>query len=376
MTRRGQQYCSDDVQYPIVWKSFPSTGLSDSCVPAVHAGYFVPLAAPSPRKERKCGCQSQPCEENALMSAMFAVARTWDDVESLMYGDEPENFLLEDETAEALHWTKFPSARDVIAILRKDPETRILPGRPPKDGGSIVRVLDTRDGTQHLGCASSEEEVKFDAWFRQAPLDEALSTPFQLSHFQLSKFFAEGQFLEGFEEEVMGPWRAALDAAGFEYDRCLPYIFISGALDVGSFHHDVSHVIAWQIEGTKRFCGLRTPRTLHGPEQRRKHGQKVVPPEGLREQDVLAKTMKPGCVLFNQLLTPHWVQSPEAELAFSVNLSHGGLRRSNRGRGLCPNEAELVSLCARDPEVAVMFDIKKGWKRASPSVKDEAREAT
>jgi len=66
------------------------------------------------------------------------------------------------------------------------------------------------------------------------------------------------------------------------------YVFISGARDVGSFHHDVSHVVAWQIEGHKRFCGLRCPSTLHPESERRKHGQTVSPPAELTEADVLA----------------------------------------------------------------------------------------
>ena len=134
---------------------------------------------------------------------------------------------------------------------------------------------------------------------------------------------------------------------------------------VGAFHHDVSHVVAWQIEGTKRFCGYCAPRTMHGITERRKHGQAITFPRTLRETDTLAVTMGPGCVLFNQLLTPHWVQSPEPSLAFSLNLSHGGLRRQGKGRGLCANEEELVEWCARDPEMAKMFDVTRGWKAAS-----------
>lgn len=118
-----------------------------------------------------------------------------------------------------------------------------------------------------------------------------------------------GGFLEGFDAKVLEPWKQNLRDGGFEFDRCLPYIFISGARDVGSFHHDVSHVVAWQIEGTKRFCGLRQPSRLHPESQRRKHGQTVAPPKGLRETDVLAVEMPAGTVLFNQLLTPHWVRS-------------------------------------------------------------------
>ena len=80
--------------------------------------------------------------------------------------------------------------------------------------------------------------------------------------------------------------------------------------------------------------------------------------------------MEPGTILFNQLLTPHWVQSPESDLAFSVNLSHGGLRRESTGRGLCANEAELVEACANDSEMAKMFDVKRGWKDVNAPTKN------
>ena len=43
-------------------------------------------------------------------------------------------------------------------------------------------------------------------------------------------------------------------------------------------------------------------------------------------------------VLFNKLLTPHWVEAVGSEVAVSLNISHGGLRL--RGE-LCRNEREL-----------------------------------
>ena len=43
-------------------------------------------------------------------------------------------------------------------------------------------------------------------------------------------------------------------------------------------------------------------------------------------------------VLFNKLLTPHWVEAVGEEVAVSLNISHGGLRL--RGE-LCCNEREL-----------------------------------
>ena len=54
--------------------------------------------------------------------------------------------------------------------------------------------------------------------------------------------------------------------------------------------------------------------------------------------------MPPGVVLFNQLLTPHWVQSPLDTVAFSINLSHGGLRRTGTNRQLCRNEVTPCTL--------------------------------
>lgn len=130
----------------------------------------------------------------------------------------------------------------------------------------------------------------------------------------------------------------------------------------------MSHVVAWQIEGTKRFCGLKEPSKLHPESQRRKHGQNVAMPPGLTESDVLAVDMAPGTILFNQLLTPHWVQSPLDGIAFSVNLSHGGLRRSGTGRGLCRNETEHEAYKASDPAVAAEFDIKRGYKSEEADV--------
>ena len=43
-------------------------------------------------------------------------------------------------------------------------------------------------------------------------------------------------------------------------------------------------------------------------------------------------------MLFNKLLTPHWVEAVGEEVAVSLNISHGGLRL--RGE-LCRNEREL-----------------------------------
>lgn len=289
------------------------------------------------------------------------VADTWEDVERLMYAEEPVNFILQGKPASSLQWDSCPTAACVVDALRADPATRITRGRPPTETQAPVSMLETRDGRSHL--SDSPEDREFEAWFRSAPLEEALASSFTMAHFQLERFYQPGHLLEGFDKDVLQVWKESLHQAGFVYDRCTPYIFISGARDIGSFHHDVSHVVAWQIEGTKRFCSLREPNRLHGAQERAKHGQSVVLPEGLEEEDVLAIRMDAGTILFNQLLTPHWVQSPEESVAFSINISHGGLHRQGTGKGLCTNEAELEALKLADPEFAAIVDVKRGWKK-------------
>ena len=55
--------------------------------------------------------------------------------------------------------------------------------------------------------------------------------------------------------------------------------------------------------------------------------------------------MGPGAVLFNKLLTPHWVDAVGDELSVSINISHGGL--ALRGE-LTQNEAELMQHVLQD----------------------------
>ena len=136
----------------------------------------------------------------------------------------------------------------------------------------------------------------------------------------------------------MEPWQAFLGRAGFTWYRCYPIVFIRGAHVPGRYHMDVSHVVAWQIHGTKVFHGLLDPYRW-APLERAvdpKWREGMVRPEGLRSADVLSYPMPPGTVLWNQLLTPHWVDAgetddgdptaPGREVAASINLSHGGLR--------------------------------------------------
>ena len=161
-----------------------------------------------------------------------------------MYAPEPVNFLLQAGTKAAFRF-EMPAASAVVEALRKDPATRILPGRTQSAAASspavadtscrpgTFSVLETCSGRDHLNSA---QEATFAARFRAMPLAEALATPFNMACFKLDAHMRARGVLAGMGAAVIEPWTRALAAAGFEFDRCLPYVFLSGGLDVGSFH--------------------------------------------------------------------------------------------------------------------------------------------
>lgn len=225
----------------------------------------------------------------------------------------PHNFLMAGECVPFDF--EMPSVEDVIDEIRQDVDARIIPGTK----GDRLNLTDIADD------------------FRKVPIDETVTMQFQMSHFKLGNFYGEGQLFYGFEEQVMNPWQEALAKAGFTWTRCYPIIFISGPGAATNYHMDRSHVIAWQRHGTKRFVGLKDPDRWGPFEERMLPGGEMVRPEGLTDDDTLAYEMEPGDVLWNVLLTPHWVEATD-HVTYSINLSHGGLRLHGE---LCRNEQEL-----------------------------------
>lgn len=235
------------------------------------------------------------------------------------------NFRMAGECA-PFHF-KLPALDRVIAELRDDELVRITTGAR----GNQLALEDVADE------------------FRAQPIEAAMAGPFALAHFKLSRFDAPGKFLHGFETKVLDPWRTALRAAGFTFERCYPIIFISGKNCATNYHMDLSHVVAWQIHGTKRFCGLQDPQRWAPHALRMKaKGPQVSKPAALTETDTLCYDMPPGSVVWNAMLTPHWVEAGD-EVAMSINFSHGGLRYQGQ---LCPHEQELVDYQAAHPESA------------------------
>jgi hypothetical protein len=223
------------------------------------------------------------------------------------------NFRMEGECKFPAY--EFPPLPVVVDAVRNHPESRIW-------RGAKGTSLDKQD------IAES---------FRALPLDEALNVNFQMSHFKLWNFYGSGQILEGFDTKVLNPWLDRLKAVGFKFERFYPIIFMSGKGCCTNFHIDPTNVVAWQIYGTKRFSGTKDPERWVSLETRMgwKNTRK---PDDLTDDDTLVYEMKPGDMLWNAMLTPHWVDALDDEVALSINLAIDGLQLNGE---YCPHEREL-----------------------------------
>jgi hypothetical protein len=236
------------------------------------------------------------------------------------------NFLLGGGCAPFAY--RLPPLERIVEELRADPEARITSGRK----------------SDRLDLADVAAE------FRGLPVAEAMRRPFALAHFQLARFDAPGRCLHGFTAAVLNRWQEALRAAGFTWERCYPIVFISGIGCATNYHMDFSQVLAWQVYGTKRFCGLREPERWAPREVRVNYRPEgFVRPAALTMADAECFDMRPGDLLWNTLLTPHWVEAG-GEVAMSINLSHGGLRLHGE---LCAHEAELIAHRGTNPVAAL-----------------------
>ena len=222
-----------------------------------------------------------------------------------------------------------PPVADIVDRLRRDEEVRLRDLSPERPDSPYYR----EDG--------------FIDEFRALPLERVMEMPFGLSHFKLTNFTSRGDLFAGLWKDVMEPWQSFLGRAGFTWYRCYPIVFISGAHVPGRYHMDVSHVVAWQIHGTKVFNGLVDPyrwaplERAADPEWR----TGMVRPEGLTSSDVLSYAMPPGTLLWNQLLTPHWVDAVDT-VAGETDGEVAGPRRLREPRRLRPASTCHTAGCA------------------------------
>ena len=236
-------------------------------------------------------------------------------------------------------WLNFPLAKSLVPFSYRFPPLDRMVDAVRRD--EEVRILSGKRGDRM-------DETDISRRFRSLPIQEALDSPFQMSHFDLSRFQDPGGLLEGLEEQVMVPWKRFLRSAGFTWRRCFPILFFSGPGCATNYHMDLSHVLAWQIYGTKHFHGLTEPGRWAPLDEvvQEARREELSKPRGLRPRDVLTFVMKPGDCLWNQLLTPHWVEA-SSETAVSLNLSHGGLRCQGR---LAPQEQALEEWWKTHPD--------------------------
>ncbi len=261
---------------------------------------------------------------------MQLTVRTADDFQQLWNDDR--NFTIDPEyfTFDKI----FPPAEEVVDILRKDKDAR-------------VQFL-----TDKLSDGEKDDLAEK---VRTGSIEKVIDMPLSLAHFYLGNFYGPGQFLHDFQEKVMIPWRAFLSSLGFTWQRCYPILFISGKGCSSTYHMDTSHVLAWQISGTKTFNSFKNPDHYAPIDQcvnKRNNKALLSPPEHNRE-DVLTYRMDPGAILWNQLLTPHWVVAGD-EVAMSLNISHGGV--SYQG-AFCPREVELRKRWEEHPDEAWLVDV-------------------
>lgn len=215
-----------------------------------------------------------------------------------------------------------PPLAEVVAQARQDPRARIT----------------CNTDARSMNLASARE------WFCQLPIEEAMAQRFNLAHFDLTQLMEPGAPLAELRERVLEPWQAFLREAGFTWERMYPILFISGRSSLTPYHMDLSHVLAWQVYGQKDFSALADPER-YAPQAMRErfvrnranYPEWFHMPEGLAPQEVVTVRMKPGALLWNVFLTPHWVASVHDEPAMSINISHGGLRLHGR---LCAFEQE------------------------------------
>lgn len=255
-------------------------------------------------------------------------ARTHEDFLTVWNGRR--NFLIGPELI-AFN-TPMPPREEIVDILRRDPESRV----------------------QFLGMEDGAEKEALIEMFRTAPLEQIVNLPFSLANFFLHNFYEPGGFLRDFQKDVMIPWRSFLSSMGLTWQRCYPIFFISGKNSSSTYHVDVSHVLAWQIHGVKVFNGFRDPENHAGVQHivdNRNEYRVEIPPD-FDPDLILTYRMDPGDILWNQLLTPHWVDS-EDEIAVSVNISHGGIAYQ---KTFCPNEQILRKRWEEHPEEAWLVD--------------------
>ena len=240
--------------------------------------------------------------------------------EFLQNWDSRVNFLMEDECVPFSY--EFPSTEEIVERLVAEEKTTGITGR--------VRATGDRE--------NAIEE------FRGMSFDALMATSFQLRYPDVTILDKPGDIFAGFSERVLVPWKRYLLEHGFTWDRCYALARVSGPNTCTGYHMDRSNVLFWNVRGRKIFHGFSEPDKLVPLERANDPREAQIMPEGLVYEDLLSYEVCDNALLWNHLLTPHWVYAPD--LTFGINFSHGGLRHNGR---LCRYEQHLYDTLGHNP---------------------------
>ena len=217
---------------------------------------------------------------------------------------------------------EFPSTEQIVERLVAEPTTTGIKGQLRKTGD--------RGNTMEQ--------------FRGMAFNDLLATSFQLRYPDVTTLDQPGEIFAGFTEQVLIPWKRYLLDHGFTWDRCYALARVSGPNTCTGYHMDRSNVLFWNVRGRKFFHGFRDPDRWVPIEQATQEREAQIMPENMLDEEVLSYPVDDNTLLWNHLLTPHWVDAPE--LTFGINFSHGGLRHNGR---LCRYEQHVYDTLGHNP---------------------------
>jgi hypothetical protein len=180
--------------------------------------------------------------------------------------------------------------------------------------------------------------------YRGKTLSDLEGQSFQFRFPDVTTLDRPSDIFEGFVEQVLNPWKRYLLDNDFEWDRCYALGRVSGPNTCTGYHMDRSNVLFWNVRGRKLFHGFVDP-DRWAPIERAtdKRADQILPDEAT-EEDILTYEVGDDTLLWNHLLTPHWVDAPD--LTFGINFSHGGLRHKGR---LCSYEQHVYDESGENP---------------------------
>jgi hypothetical protein len=240
--------------------------------------------------------------------------------EFLREWDSRINFILEGECVPFTF--SFPSTKCIVERLVEEENTTAIVGQ-------------LRKTTERENVVENFRSMSFDA---------LMETSFQFRYPDVTLLDRPGDIFEGFTDQVLVPWKQYLVDNGFEWDRCYALARVSGPNTVTGYHMDRSNVLFWNVRGQKAFHGFTDPDRWVPIEQSVEKRASQVMPENVVDEDVLSYAVGDNQLLWNHLMTPHWVDAPE--LTFGINFSHGGLRHKGR---LCRYEKHLYASLGHNP---------------------------